>query len=130
MLLREYLVLRYLKLKGRVSRTKMLKIFPNFDDRLYPYIQSYINTRDINEEFCREEEERYILEQAEAHGPLSEYKEPDIVSEDDPDRIWYWLNHSGEEYLWERRRRFWGFLFPYLITTAIAAASLYLQFKQ
>lgn len=129
MLPREYFILRYLKWKKEVNRTQLLKIFPNFEKDLRPFIYSYIDSRDINEEFCQEEEERYIMERVEQNIPFSERKRREFISEDNPDRIWYWLNHSGEEYLWETTRRFFGFWFPYLITTAIAAASLYAQFK-
>lgn len=38
------------------------------------------------------------------------------------------LSVSGTAYVDERRRRFWGFVLPYVITTAISLASIFLQF--
>lgn len=38
------------------------------------------------------------------------------------------LSVSGTAYVDERRRRFWGFVLPYSITTAISLASIFLQF--
>lgn len=68
----------------------------------------------------------YIIEKTAKEILKKEYMEKKHIPEDEP--VFY-LSIYGIDIVLKRRREFFGFLFPYGITTIIAIASLVAQFR-
>lgn len=106
MLKRELKVLKYVKKHPDVTRKVLYEKFPFLVDG-YCYVQKYL--------------------MPDGEEPVF-YEGLDTGTTQLTDNSTYRLSHEGEQFFTDKSDKFWSFILPYGITTAIAIASIIARF--
>lgn len=125
----EYRILKYVQKHNHISKSELVREFPHLSNIVWKkhidmFLEEVDDNRRIFEEKCKEIEEENVMR---ILSGLDQIPDPELS--DNPNNVFYYLNFAGREKLESYNRDFWRFWVPWVITTLIAAASLYLQFK-
>lgn len=129
MLNREYEMLKHIYKHPRVTKSVMLKKFPDFEE-YRSIVSEYAFVDDENKDTKAETQEE-LLQQANQMGftigETQEYVKSNMSGTKDvadDSLIFYSAKRILRLYIEEKRRKFWSFALPYGITTLIAIASV------
>ncbi len=131
MLNKSYKILKYIYRNPNITKEKVLKKFPEFM-KYEKCISEYVIVTDNNVDIVEKYEEKLIMEADQLNLNISEMSSyiernmPDIKNVIDDRLILYSTNLKFDEYYEKKKHDAWLFWFPYIITTLIAIAAIFL----
>lgn len=131
MLNKSYKILKYIYRNPNITKEKVLKKFPEFM-KYENCISEYVTVTDNNADVVGKYEEKLIMEADQLNlnrSEMSSYIErnmPDIKNVIDDRLILFSTNLKFDEYYEKKKHDARLFWFPYIITTLIAIAAIFL----
>lgn len=131
MLNKLYKILKYIYHNPNITKEKVLIKFPEFM-KYENCISEYVIVTDNNVDIVGKYEEKLILAAEQLNINMSkipsyiEENMPEIKNVIDDTLILYSTNLKFDEYYEKKKHDAWLFWFPYLITTLIAVAAIFL----
>lgn len=131
MLNKSYKILKYIYRNPNITKEKVLKKFPEFM-KYENCISEYVIVTDNNVDVVGKYEEKLIMEVDQLNLNISEMSSyiernmPDIKNAIDDRLILFSTNLKFDEYYEKKKHDAWLFWFPYIITTLIAIAAIFL----
>lgn len=128
MLNREYRILKYIYKNPKITKSKLLQKFHDFEE-YETSISEYVFEESKNIDNVSETRGFLINKAVDSKMPIREVSKyvdanmPDVENIIDNSLIFFSAKKSFKEYLEKRRHDRWLFLFPYAITTMISIIS-------